>query len=154
SHAVKAINPDACVIVNGDPYIGTWATGGVSGAEETKFEAAIDAMVLENQSTQTLQDAMTNVGDSARVLAIFSVGTEQEKLDAANEAYELGVAPYVAPSQAYNELGGFVNPGTDGDDTLSGGDGPNRLSGLAGDDSIDGRAQDDTLFGNDGNDTL
>ena len=152
--AIKAVNPDAYVVVNGDPYIGTWATGGLGGAEEQKFLAAIDAMLLENQSAQTLADAVSNIGGSAKLLALFSAGSEQDKLDAAMHAYELGIAPYVAPDNGYDALGKFVNPGTAGDDTLSGGDGPNQLSGLGGNDEIHGARGNDVLSGNNGNDTL
>jgi uncharacterized protein (TIGR01370 family) len=151
--AIKAVDPDAYVVVNGDPYIGDDATGGQHGAEMMKFLASFDTLLLENENDATLADAITNVG-AGKLIALYSAGSDAHKLNELLHAYKLGVMAYISPDQAYNKLGDYVNPGTSGDDHLTGGDGPNQLNGLGGNDVIKGGAGDDVLTGGKGADVL
>jgi len=72
SAAIKAINPDAMVITNGNPFIGNDAGG---GAWRTDFTDAIDAMVLENPSSIDIDGALANIRATDPVLAISTTGS-------------------------------------------------------------------------------
>ncbi len=154
SHRLHEIDPYAYVVVNGDPYIGTWAHGGVSGAEEHKLVTAIRAMMFENPAAQTMLDGVTNFGDAIKQLALFSDGDAATKAAEAHQAMQDGLVPYIAPDSSYDSLGAFINPGTGSNDSIMGGSGPNTYHGRGGDDLIRGGEGNDTLYGDGGNDTL
>ncbi|HTQ12996.1 MAG TPA: endo alpha-1,4 polygalactosaminidase [Rhizomicrobium sp.] len=154
SHRLHEIDPYANVVVNGDPYIGTWAHGGVGGAEDAKLVSSIRAMMFENPVAQTMLDGVTNFGQAIKLLALFSEGDGATKAADAGQAMQDGLIPYVAPDANYDSLGGFINPATAGDDAITGGSGPNTYHGGAGDDLIRGGEGNDILFGDAGNDTL
>jgi len=150
STAVHAVNENAYVVVNGDPFI-----GGDSGsaAETQKFIASIDALMLENPTATDIQGALSAIQPSVPVLALFGNGSSATKLQNASDAYGDHIVPYVAPDPTYTTLGGYVNPATAGDDTIMGGDGPNQLSGLGGNDTLTGGGGNDSIDGGAGTDT-
>ena len=152
--AIKPVNPDAYVVVNGDPYIVTDATGGLNGSEAHKFLSAIDAMLLEDETKGAINDAIQNIAPHDKLLALFDEGSDAHKQHEAMQAYKDGIVPYVSVNQNYNKLGAFVNPGTSGHDNLNGGDGPNRLNGLSGNDATHGGNGNDALDGGKGADIL
>jgi hypothetical protein len=153
-HAIQAVDPGAYVVVNGDPYIGTWATGGLNGAQEHKFMKAIGALMLENPTNQTMDDAVTNFGGHDKLYALFSHDSASAKLAEAAHAWADGITPYISPSESYDQLGTFVSPLDSGNNSFNGGDGPNKLNGLDGDDILRGHAGNDVLKGGGGNDSL
>ncbi len=149
-HSIKKINPDAYVVVNGDPYILGDAN---SATESSKFLGSFDKMLMENYGTTDYDNAKTDIGAS-RLLALYSQDSTSAKLSEAQHAEADHIAAYDAPDQNYDSLGAFVNPGTSGNDVLNGGDGPNQISGDAGNDTIDGGGGNDKLSGSAGNDVL
>lgn len=154
TNAIRAVNPNAYVVVNGDPYIVTDTTGGLNGSEAHKFFNSIDAMLLEDETKGAINDAIHNTAPHATLLALFAEGSAAHKQSEAMQAYKDGIVPYVSQDQAYNKLGAFVNPGTSGNDHLNGGNGPNQLNGLSGNDAIHGYNGDDELTGGKGSDVL
>ncbi|MCI4661398.1 MAG: heparin lyase I family protein [Neomegalonema sp.] len=109
--AVSAVNPDAQVIVNGDPYL-VWNSGGPGSAAFADFGASIDYMLLENLfglTTGTRQDgaidtALTYIADVAGLLALESSTDPSAIAGFAAEAQSLGIVASVAMSEAYDTL--------------------------------------------------
>lgn len=149
--AVKAVNPYAWVIVNGDPYLHTNVTQDAAGlAASDAFLASVDAMVLENADPAAVAYALQELADDFGLLALDSSGSPQAAID----AWASGLIPYVAPSPAYDALGAFIGSGTSGDDLMVGGAGPNELIGYGGDDWISAGSGADFIDGGSGRDTM
>ena len=147
--AITAVNPNAVVVTNTNPYIVTDNSGGAFGARSTTYRADVDLHLVENQSSTALDHFATYFGGEP-LLILQSVTPPPLTYD---QAWSRGIL-YTAPNTGYNSLGTFAYPATAGADTLIGGDGPNQISGLAGNDVIDGGAGQDQLYGGADNDFI
>jgi uncharacterized protein (TIGR01370 family) len=159
--AVRAVNPDAKIIVNAGIFIGSDSTEGSLGELFTAYRAAIDGMIIETQfeteanGPGTLSAALSNFpGISIMALESLARGVDPGKLleFAANNP---GLLPYIVPDEAYDSFVRTPLVGTAGDDTLLGAASfANLVGGGDGNDSLTGRELNDTLYGHDGNDNL
>ncbi|MDB5439631.1 MAG: family beta-propeller repeat protein [Caulobacteraceae bacterium] len=146
SEAIKHENPNAILIVNGDPYIGTDAGG---GSWSQAFSNAIDGMVLENLSSDAVSYAVANILPNDPVFVL----TSPPNAPATSTYFAQGLIPYASPTFDYSSLGAYQGPQTTGPDHILGGDGPNQLTGDSGDDILEGKGGDDRLDGGVGLDT-
>jgi|GEM_PF-5230240 len=147
--AITAVNPNAYVVVNSDPYLHTNVTTDAAGAQAAaNYLAAVDAHLLENQSATAIDYGVSHLAGETRLI-LESDGTPAYSYA---DSWARGIL-YTA-DQGYDALGTFAYPATSGADTLSGGDGPNQISGLGGNDVIDGGGGADTMDGGAGNDTF
>jgi uncharacterized protein (TIGR01370 family) len=147
---IRAINPNAYIVANSDPYLpGNVTLDAAGDSARQAFLQAVDAHLLENTDADAIRIAETSLAGET-ILLLFSNGNPSISL---TEAWQRGI-PYYSPTEAYNALGSFVGPGTDGNDVITGGDGPNFLRGFAGIDTINGGGARDFIFGEEGNDTL
>src|SRR5436190_1563994 len=145
--AITAVNPNAVVVTNTNPYIGTDSSGGGFGAKVATYRADVDFHLIENQGTAALDHFATYFAGEP-LLILQSVTPAPLTYD---QAWSRGIL-YTAPNTGYNSLGTFAYPATAGADNLAGGDGPNQISGLGGNDYLNGGAGADTLSGNGGDD--
>jgi uncharacterized protein (TIGR01370 family) len=146
--AVRAVNANAYVVVNSDPYLHTNVTTDSAGAQASAaYLAAVDAHLLENKDAAALNHALATLSGETRLILESDGSPAYSYAD----SWARGIL-YTAPDQSYNSLGSFAYPATEGPDRLIGGDGPNQISGLGGNDILDGGAGVDTLSGNGGDD--
>jgi uncharacterized protein (TIGR01370 family) len=148
--AITAVNPNAIIVTNTNPYIVTDSPDGGFSTRAATYRADVDIHLIENQGTAALDHFATYFGGEP--LLILQTATPTPPLTYA-QAWARGVL-YTAPDKDYNALGSFAYPATAGADTLIGGDGPNQIAGLGGNDYLDGGAGADTLSGNGGDDTF
>jgi uncharacterized protein (TIGR01370 family) len=149
SAAIKAINPNAYVVVNSDPYLTTNVTLDAAGAAAAAaYLAATDAHLLEN-ATATAIDYAANVTLSGETRLIL----ESDGAPAYNfaDSWARGI---LYTTTSYGAAGTFAYPATAGADTLRGGDGPNQIDGLGGNDLLIGGRGADALTGGSGTDTV
>ena len=147
--AIEAVNPNAYVAVNSDPYLHTNVTNDATGAQAAAaYLAAVDAHLLENQSAAAITYAQTSLAGETRLILESDGSPAYSFFD----SWQRGIL-YTAPL-SYDALGTFAYPATAGADTLSGGDGPNQIDGLGGNDVLNGGNGIDQLTGGEGNDTL
>lgn len=162
--AIRAVNPDAYLAINGDPYI--MANSNLPGGPvAVAFRAAVDAMLLENQTTTVWDYAVNNMGTHTQILALSNQG---DPYAFADSAWDHRVIPYASPDGDYLQLGPYFAPqgitrtgtsgadiydGSDYDDVLAGADGNDTLRGGDGADILRGGAGDDILIGGLGRDT-
>lgn len=148
--AIRAVNPDAYIIINATPYMGTDANGDTAGSN-ARLLSIIDAMFIENQggNDSAWAHALEHVASGALLLdgRNGTAGAGEFPLQDVLDAYANGVVPYLGASLDWDVVGAYVGPGTAGADTIHGGDGPNQLSGLGGVDTIFGYGGDDALNG-------
>lgn len=148
--AISAVDPDAYVVVNSDPYLHTNVTLDAAGATAAAaYLAAVDAHLLENQTASAITYAQTSLSGETRLI-LESDGTPAYSYA---DSWQRGIL-YTAPDQSYNSPGTFAYPATAGADTLSGGSGPNQIDGLDGNDILSGGHGSDSLTGGLGNDWL
>ena len=147
--AIAAVNPNAVIVTNTNPYIGTDSSGGGFGARAATYRADVDFHLIENQGAATLDHFATYFAGEP-LLILQSITPPPLTYD---QAWSRGIL-YTAPNDSYNSLGTFAYPATAGADTLSGGDGPNQIEGLGGNDVLNGGGGADTLSGGIGNDVL
>jgi uncharacterized protein (TIGR01370 family) len=160
SNAVKAINPNAQVIVNSGVFIGGDSSAGTPGALFTAYHAAIDGMIIENQfhsETPTggvlSTAAVTYTGVS--ILALESAALLGDPGRLLEFAGTHGILPYVVPTEAYDSFVPSPILGTSASNILTGRTGfANIIGGLAGNDKITGGSKADQLYGHSGNDTV
>ncbi len=150
SNAIRAVDPNAYVVANSNPYLPTDVTTDARGsAAAASFLSTVDAHLLENQSTTAIDLATTVFAGRTRLI-LESDGTPAFS---PSDSWTRGIL-YTSPTSSYNSLGVVAYPATNGNDTLNGGDGPNTISGLDGDDGIVGNGGNDRLDGGAGNDVL
>ena len=53
ANAIKAVNPDAYISINGGAYLGSDSTGGVATPDYQEFLTHIDGLLMENQFDPT-----------------------------------------------------------------------------------------------------
>ena len=146
--AVKAVNPDAIIVINGDPYHGFNADQvSSSGLWQARFLASFDVMLLENPEAGTLDFAEDYILPNRPVIVLRSFGPDDTA-----DLWERGFIPY--RSADYDYMDPYVGPQTEGADIIAGGDGPNIIEGLGGNDQLSGLNGADKLYGGAGNDTL
>ncbi|PYF11775.1 uncharacterized protein (TIGR01370 family) [Rhodobacter viridis] len=177
TEAIRAVNPEAMVVVNGTPYVVSDAVGGSASAVSTAFLADIDAMLFEtywgisNTEAAAIAYAQAVIGPHAQMLALDYGGTALQNALVAAYASTHGFLPYLAADASYSGPGAIALPGAGndsglgtnladtlamgaGDDSLDGRGGNDRLSGESGNDSLTGGAGNDRLLGGTGNDLL
>ncbi len=148
--AIVAVNPNAFLVVNSDPYLHTNVTNDAAGAQAaTNYLAAVDAHLLENQDAVALDYAQTSLAGETRLILELDGSPAYSYA----ESWARGIL-YTAPNSDFNSLGTFAYPATAGNDTLTGGDAPNQIAGLGGSDVIDGGLGADRLDGGGGDDFL
>jgi uncharacterized protein (TIGR01370 family) len=120
--AVRQVNPDAGLIVNGSPFVVTDAVGGANSQTSVQFLEALDGMLLENsfgingvEQTAAIQQAQNFILPFTDVLALESGGSSAENFAFESEAREAGFVPFSALDASYSAFG---NPpiDSDGDD--------------------------------------
>ena len=151
-HAVKlaitAVDPDAFVVTNTNPYIVTDNSGGGSGTRSQTFRADVELHLIENQAAAVLDYFLAQFPGEP-LLILQSLVSPPLTYD---QAWSRGIL-FTAPP-GYDGPGTFAYPATAGADALAGGDGPNQIDGLGGDDLLYGRGGNDTLTGGEGADLL
>lgn len=153
--AIRAVNPKAQIIVNSGVYIGGDSTDGTQGVLFAQYRAVLDGVLIENQFAAggaVLTAARGIYGD----LPILALETQGVDIGAFLDfAAAQGIAPYIAPSAAYDSLAAQPCLGSNRADVVMGlsNDG-NLIAGLAGNDKITGGRKADALFGQAGRDTL
>lgn len=160
--AIRAIDPDAVVVVNSGVYIGNDSSGGAGSALYTNYRNAIDGVLIENQfitetdpaSSHVLSDALGLFpGVDIMPLENRASGVDVEALLAF--AGSMGMVPYISPDESYSQNAPAVNMGTGVGDTMVGiGNKANLMAGLFGNDNLKGANLADTLYGHGDNDTL
>jgi uncharacterized protein (TIGR01370 family) len=129
---IRAINPNAYIVANSDPYLPNNVTLDAAGDNARQaFLLAVDAHLLENTDATAIRIAETSLAGE-QLLFLFANGNPSISVA---EAWQRGI-PYYAPNEGYNSQGNFIGPGTNGNDTILGGSGPNFLQGLDGNDAI------------------
>ena len=150
--AVRAIDPDAIVIANADPYLLTnSSTGGnLASAQARGYLDAVDFQLLENQTAAVVDYAQQYLPDEP----ILLLQSGPDRIYTPATAAADGIVLYDAPSSAYDSFVPTPYATGAGNDAVTGGSGPNRIAGGAGDDRLSGRAGNDGLLGEAGNDAL
>lgn len=160
--AVRAVTPDAVVIVNSGVYIGGDSSGGTGSALFADYRAAIDGMIIENQFLTELDPGQPDVLSTALasypgvdILPLEGLLTPGQIGQFLEFAGQTGALPYVAASPNYDAFARRPVLGSAGDETLLGAKGvANTLGGLDGADSLRGAGLGDRLYGHAGNDSL
>ena len=161
--AIRAINPDAAVIVNSGVYIGGDSTAGAAGLLYQNYQAAINAVLIENSFSAEI-DANPNNNYLSTAAAAFpnhsilALESAARGLDV-GQLLEFsgtrGILTSVVPTESYDA---FVRPpliGTATANILVGASGfANLIGGLGGNDKISGGALADGLYGHAGADSL
>ncbi len=151
--AIRVINPDAYVVVNGAQYIIGDAGLSISHPISQQYRNAVDAILLENQGATAINDAVANFSGNADLLAIRTDLSDPGATAAfGQDMYEKGIVPHAIPSSTYNVLGTSPEPGTVANDALFGGNGPNLIRGFGGNDTLNGGSGANTLNGGGGTD--
>ncbi|HVQ08003.1 MAG TPA: hypothetical protein VMS43_06170 [Allosphingosinicella sp.] len=146
--AITAVNPNAYLVVNSDPYLPTNVTADATGAAAAaSYLAAVDAHLLENQSATAINYAQTSLAGET-LLILESDGSP------AFSFFDSWARGILYTTSSYSTLGTFAYPATAGADSLSGGDGPNQINGLDGGDLLLGGSGNDVLTGSAGNDVM
>jgi uncharacterized protein (TIGR01370 family) len=160
SNAVKAINPNAQVIVNSGVFIGGDSTAGTSGALFTAYHAAINGMIIENQfhsetAAGGVLSSAASIYTGVSILALESAALLGDPGRLLEFAGSHGILPYVVPTEAYDSFVTSPVLGTSASNIITGrSDFANMIGGLAGNDKITGGTKTDQLYGHSGNDTL
>jgi uncharacterized protein (TIGR01370 family) len=159
--AVRAVNPDAKIIVNSGVYIGGDSSAGAGGALFTAYKAAIDGMIIENlftteASAPGVLSAALGAYPGLSILALESAARGVDPgLLLEFAASHPGLLPYVVPNEGYNSFVRTPLIGTANADMLAGAAAfANLIGGLGGDDRITGGQANDTLYGHAGVDSL
>jgi uncharacterized protein (TIGR01370 family) len=159
--AIRAENPAAKIIVNGDPYIVTNAVGGASSAESVSFLAAVDGFLMESffgvggaAQTAAVEHALTYIAPHIELLALEFGGTSSQNYFFTQNALALGVAAAVSASSAYSSFGAPIAAPTGGADSLIGTKWSDTIFGLGGADTVMGGEGNDTIKGGAGADSL
>ncbi len=160
--AIRAIDPDAKVVVNSGVYIAYDSTGGPTSALFTDYRNAIDGVLIENQfitesdpvSSHVLSDAAALFpGVDIMPLENRASGVDVEALLAF--AGQMGMVPYISPDESYAFAAPAVKMGSGVGDVMIGtGNRANLMAGLWGNDSIKGGNLADEMYGHGDNDTL
>lgn len=118
--AIRQVNPDAALIVNGSPFVVTDAVGGANSQTSVQFLEAIDGMLLESafgingvEQTDAIQQAQNFILPFTDVLALEFGGSPAENFAFASEAQERGFVPFNASDASFSALG---DPPADGND--------------------------------------
>jgi Ca2+-binding RTX toxin-like protein/endo-alpha-1,4-polygalactosaminidase (GH114 family) len=148
--AITAVNPNAYVVANNNPYLLLDVTLDAAGAQAyAAYLDAVDAHLLVNQSAAVINYARTSLAGET-LLILESDGSPAYSYA---DSWARGIL-YTARNPSYDSFGVFAYPATPGADTLNGGDGPNQFDGLGGNDVIDGGAGNDFIVGGAGEDQL
>lgn len=178
--AVRAVDPDAVVVVNAGVYIGGDSAAGTASQLYADYKAAIDGVLIENQYASevntappnVLQDAATNYA-GVDILALENAANGLDRLTFLQFAATHGLLPYISPDEGYGQFaaapqidwngyhylaGSALHPtvllGLWGNDVLQGGEGADTVYGGADNDDLIGLGGQDRLYGDDGDDTV
>lgn len=168
AEAIRAIDPQAMIVVNGTPYIVSDAVGGTASPVSTEFLADIDAMLFENfwgisnTEAEAIAYAQEVIGPHAQMLALDYGGSALQNGLVQAYATAHGFLPYLAAGAGYAGPAAVALPGEGADrgrgtglgDSVAMGGGDDWLDGAGGRDSLAGEAGNDTLLGGAGADTL
>ena len=148
---IRAVNANAFLVVNADPYLTTNVTADARGsAAAAGYLNVVDAYLFENQSATAIDYAVNVTLANRTRLILESDGTPAFSVA---DSWARGIL-YTSPTPSYDQLGTGAYYTTEGNDRITGGDGPNVIDGLGGNDVVIGGAGDDILRGGEGNDTL
>ena len=175
--AIRLVNPDAMLVVNGTPYIVSDGVGGTGSALSQDFLQALDAMLLEhywgitNTESAAIAYALEVIAPQTQILALDYGGTAFQNTLVSDYAEALSIPAYLAAESSYSGDGALgtasrradvlVGTGLDdlihadrGDDTVQAGGGNDTLDGDRGNDTLSGGAGDDLLLGGKGHDLI
>jgi uncharacterized protein (TIGR01370 family) len=175
--AIRLVNPDAMLVVNGTPYIVSDGVGGTGSALSQDFLQALDAMLLEhywgitNTESAAIAYALEVIAPQTQILALDYGGTAFQNTLVSDYAEALSIPAYLAAESSYSGDGALgtasrradvlVGTGLDdlihadrGDDTVQAGGGNDTLDGDRGNDTLDGGTGDDLLLGGKGHDLI
>ncbi len=148
--AIKAVNPNAYLITNGNPYVVTDSVGGATSATSVDFLAALDAMLLESYfGINGCQDAaiahtQTYIQSNADILALEFGGSPYQNYLFQQSAAANGFLSFAANDASYSGFG-IVAGETSGNDNLLGTSCNDLVTGSLGMDTVDGGDGIDTL---------
>lgn len=157
--AIKAVNPDAVLISNGNPYVVTDGVGGATSTTATNYLESIDGMLLEIffGITQTEEAAIAQASEyilgSADVLALEYGGTPYQNYLVQQAAEKAGFLSFSSSDASYSDFGDVADA-TTGNDVLLGTGLGDHINAYAGDDIINAGAGNDIVAGNAGADTM
>lgn len=110
--AIRQVNPDAALIVNGSPFVVTDAEGGATSQTSVQFLEALDGMLLESffslgsaEQAGAIQQAQNFILPFTDVLALEAGGNSAENFAFESEARESGFVPFTAPDASYSSFG-------------------------------------------------
>lgn len=160
--AVRAVNPDAVVVVNSGVYIGGDSAAGTASQLFADYKAAIDGVLIENQYASEVDPAPPNVLSDAQanfagidILALENAASGLDRMGFLAFAATKGLLPYVSPNEGYGQFATAPQIDWDGVHYLAGSPlQSNVLFGLGGADILQGGAGADTALGGIGNDQL
>lgn len=157
--AITAVNPDAVLISNGNPYVVTDGVGGATSTATTNYLDSIDGMLLEIffGITQTETAAIVQASDyilgSADVLALEYGGTPYQNFLVQQAAEKVGFQSFFSSDASYSDFGDVTDATSGADDLLGTGLG-DFIKSFAGDDTIDAGTGVDIVAGGVGADTM
>lgn len=157
--AITAVNPDAVLISNGNPYVVTDGVGGATSTAATEYLDSIDGMLLEIffGITQTETAAIVQASDyilgNADVLALEYGGTPYQNFLVQQAAEKTGFLSFFSSDASYSDFGEVADATSGGDDLLGTGLG-DFIKSFAGDDTIDAGTGVDIVAGGAGADTM
>mmetsp|Transcript_10749 Transcript_10749/g.18977 ORF Transcript_10749/g.18977 Transcript_10749/m.18977 type:complete len:286 (-) Transcript_10749:71-928(-) len=108
--AVKAVNPSAILISNGNPYVVTDCEGGPTTPTANAFLTNLDAMLLESfygisgTQDEARMHCLACIKNRAQVLALEYGGTAEQHRAFVEKAKEDGVVPFAAPDDSYSGI--------------------------------------------------
>lgn len=160
--AIRAIAPDAKVIVNSGVNIGGDSSAGSTGALFAAYKAALDGVLIENQYASEVNPALPNVLTEAAatfagvdILALENRASGVDVPGFLTFAGSSGILPYISPDESYSGFARAPQIDRAGWGTLPiNASAANMLVGLGGDDYLTGGSVSDTLLGGDGSDNL
>lgn len=156
--AVRAINPNAVVVVNSGVYIGGDSTGGTAGALFAQYRAAIDGVLIENQfdtGSNAVWTAAQSLYTTHSLLAVESLARSPDVEALLNFAASRGVLVQLAPDDTYSTATRPPILGTEAGEQLTGlGVTRNLIGAGAGHDTIYGGFVNDTIYGHAGADLI
>ncbi len=157
--AITAVDPDAVLVTNGDPYVVTNAVGGATSDASVSFLDALDGMLLESyyginlNLEEAIEQAKEYIGPSADLLALEFGGTTYQNYLFEQQTEDDGALAFYSSDASYSDFGEAANA-TSGDDDLLGTSLDDRINAYAGDDIIDAGDGNDVVAGNAGADAM
>jgi uncharacterized protein (TIGR01370 family) len=159
--AIKEINPNAELIINGTPYIISDGGRNPTEGDGKHFVESVDAILLEvffgvsnPPQEAAIQKAAADLAPYMKVLALEYGGTPFQNYLFKQQAEAFGFVAGFAADASYSSFGAPALPATKKADTLLGTLRSDFIDALKGDDTINGNSGDDVLRGNLGNDVV